>query len=126
MSDMTFKEQIEKHNINPGDLASMCGVKEKTVLLYMQTNKPSKRMVAALEEMIPAPPEQVEEEKPAPEPAELRGRITGLPLNKYLRFVELDDGTKVTARCKADRHNRKNLKVKLELQAGVYYVRGLV
>jgi len=125
---MTFKEQIEKHNINPGDLASMCGVKEKTVLLYMQTNKPSKRMVAALEEMIPAPPEQEQENEPAPEsePAELRGRITGIPLNKYLRFVELENGTKVTAKCKADKFNRKNLKVKLELQSGSYYVRGLI
>ena len=164
MSNMTFKEQIEKHNINPGDLASMCGVKEKTVLLYMQTNRPSKRMVAALEEMtageptrIPRPSEAHEAVGPdfivtanladqgdeavqkaiddygaalskthewesytlsfhpyinagpaqeswkcfMPSPCrvhydgvvkdqKIEGRITGLPLNKYLRIVELD------------------------------------
>jgi hypothetical protein len=63
---MTFKEQIEKNDINTSDLARMCGVKESTVLLYMQTNKPSKRMVTALEELIPDTPDPIQEDKPEP------------------------------------------------------------
>jgi len=128
MKNMTFKEQIEKHKINPGDLASMCGVKEKTVLLYMQTNKPSKRMVAALEELLSTEHDPAKEKRATLFPATTKphGRIVGLPLNKYLRVVELENGTKVTAKCKADKFNRKNLKVKLELQSGSYYVRSLV
>lgn len=120
---MTFKEQIEKHDINTGDLASMCGVKESTVLLYMQTNKPSKRMLTALEELIPDAPEPVF--RPIePASTELQGRIVGLPLNKYLRIVELDNGSRVTAKCKADKFNRKSLRVKLVMESGTYYIRG--
>ena len=123
----TFKEKLEASGLTKKRLARAAGVKEKSISIYCTTNRPSKRVLQVLEEYVASHSVQwhdsvIEGEGDSASSPSLVGTIVELPINKRMRIVQLPRG-KVTAWSKMDKFDRKGIKVRLEHDAGKYYVK---
>ncbi len=121
---MTFKEKIETNRIDPKALARAAKIKLSTIKVYMSTNRPSHKALAALEAFLPQGKDQGEEDENLDTSSSpLVGRIVALPPNGRLRLVDVPGKGTVKAWCKIDRYNRRGLTVRLREEGGKYYVK---
>lgn len=130
---MTFKERLKESGITHEELAKAAKVKPSTIEVYANTNKPSHKTVAAFEKLLAsrshssnnAHEEEAEKVGRLGEddtaPPRLVGTIVKVPINPFLRMVQLESGEKVRAWCKKDLYQRKGVKVELELQSDRHY-----
>lgn len=148
---MNFKETFKNSRWSVKQLAEESGLKPATVQGYISRNKPSQALLAAFDRLeerakqkqeetptLSTQPSQVslcKEEATQPKVAppmrkleadQLSGTIVALPINQYLRRVELDSGEVITAECKKDKWRGNRQRVVLKKVGDRYYVRGLL
>lgn len=146
---MNFKETFKNSRWSVKQLAEESGLKPATIQGYISRNKPSQALLAAFDRLeerakhkeaptLSTQPSQVslcKEEATQPKVAppmrkleadQLSGTIVALPINQYLRRVELDSGEVITAECKKDKWRGNRQRVVLKKVGDRYYVRGLL
>jgi len=146
---MNFKETFKNSRWSVKQLAEESGLKPATIHGYISRNKPSQGLLAAFDRLeerakqkqaptLSTHPSQVSSRKEeaikpkvAPpmrklEEDQVSGTIVALPINQYLRRVELDSGEIITAECKKGKWRGNRQRVVLKKVGDRYYVRGLL
>jgi hypothetical protein len=136
---MTFKEKLIQSGITPAQLAEEVGCKEKTVEAYMKTNKPSKSILLALEDMLsldnsPTEPTPVNGDphvvsspgtEDGPSSVPLVGMMKPMPNDRRARIVKLDNGWEVVAYLTPSSVSRRGAKVRLADEDGRLVIKDL-
>lgn len=146
---MNFKETFKNSRWSVKQLAEESGLKPATIHGYISRNKPSQGLLAAFDRLeerakqkqaptlsthssqVSSRKEEAIKPKVAPpmrklEADQFSGTIVALPINQYLRRVELDSGEVITAECKKGKWRGNRQRVVLKKVEDRYYVRGLL
>lgn len=148
---MNFKELFKNSRWSMKQLAEESGLKISTLHNYISRNKPSQALLAAFDRLeerakqkqgdtpkLSTQPSQVslrKEEATKPKVAtpmreleanEFTGTIVALPINQYIRRVELDSGEVISAECKKDKWRGNRQRVVLKKVGDRYYISGLL